>query len=400
MVARLESVNLLVVGAGISGLGFAKMAKRRGFNPLILEASEHIGGAIHTARFKTDQGAYWAELGAHTCYNSYGNFLQLLEESDQLDTLVAKQKLRYQILIDGRLCSIPSRLNFFELLGVLPRLWMNRKGGRTAEDYFAAVLGRRNYQNVLGPALDAVVCQPAGAFPAESLFRKKPRRKEVLRSYTGPLGLQSFIEGMMGDLDIRLNSPVTRIERREAGFDVYTGDDQTIHADKLVLAIAPDVVSRLLTQSLPELAAVLAEIEMVDIESQAVRVNADALSQPPLAGIIARENAFYSVVSRDTVPDSEYRGFTFHFRPGRLDDAGRLACIAEVLGIPEDRILESRYQSNRLPALRLGQDQRIAWIDGALKGMSLGLTGNWFSGVSIEDSLIRSYQECQRLLAG
>ncbi|MEJ2404053.1 MAG: FAD-dependent oxidoreductase [Candidatus Thiodiazotropha sp.] len=400
MVARLESVDLLIVGAGISGLGFAKMAKRLGYKPRVLEASEHIGGAIHTARFKTDQGDYWAELGAHTCYNSYGHFLQLLEESDQLDTLIAKQKLRYQMLIDGHLCSIPSQLNFFELLGVLPRLWMKRKEGRTAEDYFAAVLGRRNFQNVLGPALDAVVCQPAGEFPAESLFRKKPRRKEILRSYTGPLGLQSFIEGMLGDLDIRLNSPVTGIERREAGFDVYTGDAPVVHADKLVLAIAPDVVARLLAQSLPELAAVLAEIEMVDIESQAVRVDTNTLSLPPLAGIIARENAFFSAVSRDTVSDSAYRGFTFHFRPGRLDEAGRLACIAEVLGIPEDRILDSRYQTNRLPALRLGQDQRIAWIDQTLKGMPLGLTGNWFSGVSIEDSLIRSYQECQRLLAG
>ncbi|MGD8911772.1 MAG: NAD(P)-binding protein, partial [Candidatus Thiodiazotropha sp.] len=36
-------VDLLVVGAGISGLGLALMAKRLGVEPLILEASGHIG---------------------------------------------------------------------------------------------------------------------------------------------------------------------------------------------------------------------------------------------------------------------------------------------------------------------------------------------------------------------
>ncbi|MET0051654.1 MAG: FAD-dependent oxidoreductase [Candidatus Thiodiazotropha sp.] len=393
-------MDLLVIGAGISGLGFARMAKRLGCQAAVLEASQHIGGAIHTARFNTEHGDYWAELGAHTCYNSYGNFLQMLEESGQLDSLVAKQKLRYQMQVDGQLCSIPSRLNFLELLGVLPRLWMSKKAGRTAEEYFGRVLGRRNYRDVLGPALDAVVCQPAGEFPADALFRKKPRRKEILRSYTGPSGLQSLIEGMVSDLDIRTNTPVQRVVRQENGFDVYTSENQSIHTHKLVLAVAPDVAARLLAQSLPELTAVLAEIEMVEIESHAVRVNADGLSMPPLAGIIAPNDDFYSVVSRDLVPDEHYRGFTFHFRPGRRDAQGRLRRIVEVLGITQDRILDSRYELNRLPALRLGQDERVAWIDRNLKGLSLGLTGNWFSGVSIEDSLIRSHQECQRLLVG
>ncbi|MET0066588.1 MAG: FAD-dependent oxidoreductase [Candidatus Thiodiazotropha sp.] len=395
----MESLDLLVVGAGISGLGFARMAKRLGYEPTLLEASGHVGGAINTVRFDTGEGDFWAELGAHTCYNSYGHFLQMLEESGQLPHLVAKQKLRYKMLVDGQLCSIPSRLNFFELLGVLPRLWMSRKQGRTAQEYFGKILGRRNYQKVLGPALDAVVCQPASEFPADALFRKKPRRKEVMRSYTGPSGLSSFIEGMVGDLDIRLNTPVTGIARRDGGFDVHTGDAGVIHTRTLVLAIAPDVAARLLAQALPELAAVMAEIETVEIVSQAVRVRADALSMPPLAGIIAPNDAFYSVVSRDLVADEHYRGFTFHFRPGRLSEAQRLARIAEVLGIAVGEILDSRTQVNRLPALRLGQAERVTWIDRHLMDMRLGLTGNWFDGVSIEDSLIRSHQECGRLLS-
>jgi protoporphyrinogen oxidase len=41
----------------------------------------------------------------------------------------------------------------------------------------------------------------------------------------------------------------------------------------------------------------------------------------------------------------------------------------------------------------------VGRIDTALAGIRLGLTGNWFQGVAIEDCLTRSRQECERLFA-
>ncbi|MCU7941526.1 MAG: FAD-dependent oxidoreductase [Candidatus Thiodiazotropha sp. (ex Cardiolucina cf. quadrata)] len=389
-------VDLLVVGAGISGLGMARMAKRQGIEPLILEAGSHIGGAIHSHRFETDEGRFWAELGGHTCYNSYGNLLQLLEESGQLGDLQPKRKLRYWLQTGDRLTSIPSRLNYLELLWALPRLWMSKKAERTVADYFGHIMGQRNFEQVLGPALDAVVCQPAADFPADALFRKKPRRKEIVRSYTGPEGLQSFIGGIASGLEIRPDTPVIRLEKGDNHYQAVTRDG-AIQAKHIALAVAPDVAANIMLESMPDLAARLQEIEMASIESHAVLVRADRVRLPPLAGIIGVDDDFYSVVSRDPVPDETYRAFTFHFRPNRRDEASRMARISEVLGVGMEAIESHVSCSNRLPALRLGHHERISWIDNALQGGSLALTGNWFSGVSIEDSLIRSNQECQRL---
>ncbi|MEJ2590709.1 MAG: FAD-dependent oxidoreductase [Candidatus Thiodiazotropha sp.] len=390
--------DLLVVGAGISGLGLARMARRRGVSCLVLEAGQHIGGAINTHRFDTPDGPFWAELGAHTCYNSYGNLLQMLEETGQLESLQAREKLRYRLQIGDRLVSIPSRLNLLELLGVLPRLWTRSKAGHSAEDYYGGIIGRRNYAQVLGPALDAVVCQPAGEFPADALFRKKPRRKEIVRSYTGPAGLQSLVDGITAGLEIRTQAPVRAIEAAGEGYRVVLAGGESIAAPRLALAVAPDVAAKLLQPVLPELASRLDEIAMVEIESQAILLRAGDLALPALAGIIGRDDDFYSAVSRDLVPDPGYRAFTFHFRPNRLDEAGRLRRIREVLGVKADAILSHVGCRNRLPALRLGHAERIAWIDGRLRDLPLGLTGNWFQGVSIEDSLVRSSEECQRLL--
>jgi protoporphyrinogen oxidase len=389
-------VELLVVGAGISGLGMALMARRRGIEPVVLEAGDHIGGAIRSHRFETDEGLFWTELGSHTCYNSYGNFLQLLEETGQLDSLQPKRKLRYRLQKGEQLISIPSQLSYLELIGVVPRLLMTKKEGRSAADYFGRVIGRRNFKQVLGPALDAVVCQPAADFPADALFRKKPRRKEIVRSFTGAAGLQSFVEGMATGLDIRLNSPVIGVQRGERRYRVVM-QNGVIEAERLALAVAPDVAAGILAESMPELAERLREIDMAAIESHGVLLKADRVSLPPLAGIIGVGDGFYSVVSRDLVPDEHYRAFTFHFRPNRLDESARLERITQVLGVGLGDIEQQASCRNRLPALRLGHSERVSSIDKALQGGSLALTGNWFSGVSIEDSLIRSSQECRRL---
>jgi protoporphyrinogen/coproporphyrinogen III oxidase len=391
-------LDLLVVGAGISGLGMAQMAKRRHLSCQVVEASKHIGGAIYSHCFVTPEGPLWAELGAHTCYNSYGNLLQMLEESGQLQGLQAKEKLRYWMQSGDQLKTIPSQLHLLELIGALPRLFLSSKSGSSVRDYFGGIIGRRNYRDVLGPALDAVVCQPASDFPADAIFRKKPRRKEVMRSFTGPSGLQSFVDSIAIGLEIRTQAAVTRLAQEDGQYVATLGNGEQIQARRVVLAVAPDVAAQLLQDLMPDLTGRLREIEMSAIDSQCVLLPAEATLLPRLSGIIGRDDDFFSAVSRDPVPDQRYRAFTFHFRPGRQDEAGRLARICRVLGVTTSEIISSISIENRLPALRLGHAERIQWIDERLAGESLGLTGNWFQGVSIEDSLVRSASESLRLL--
>jgi protoporphyrinogen oxidase len=130
--------DLVVIGGGISGLGFAHFANQHGLKTLLLEASDQVGGCIRSHQFDTPDGPFWAELGAHTCYNSYGNLLQILEETKQLDKLQAKQKLGYQIQTPDERKSIPAELNYWELLGVIPRLLMAKKTGPYSRRLFCS----------------------------------------------------------------------------------------------------------------------------------------------------------------------------------------------------------------------------------------------------------------------
>tara|TARA_R110001583_G_scaffold56817_1_gene171124 strand:+ start:29 stop:1279 length:1251 start_codon:yes stop_codon:yes gene_type:complete len=62
-----KKLQIAVVGAGISGLSFAKLATKKGFTVKVFEASSHVGGI---ARVKDlDNGVPYHMIGGH-CFNS------------------------------------------------------------------------------------------------------------------------------------------------------------------------------------------------------------------------------------------------------------------------------------------------------------------------------------------
>jgi oxygen-dependent protoporphyrinogen oxidase len=391
----------LIIGGGISGLGMANHCRRRGLHTTLVEAADQVGGCIHSQAFPETDG-FWLEMGSHTCYNSYGNLLRLVDELGMADQLLAKSKVRFKLLDTNGLASIFSRVHPLELALSLPRLFSERKTGTSVADYYSRVLGKRNYIELFEPAFNAVICQPAGEVPADKLFRRKPRRKDRPRSFTLPSGLSAITRAAADQPGLQLltGSPVTRVSRSDGQFEVELENGRCLQSRHLTPALPPDAAARLLADTAPQLAEHLAGIAMAEIESVAVVVRREDLPLEPLAGIIAVDDAFYSAVSRDYLDHPGYRGLTFHFRPGVLDTQGQLRRITEVLGITPEQVLHSARRNNRLPALRVGHDQLVERIDKALAGTGMALTGNYFIGVSIEDCLTRSADEARRLFGG
>jgi hypothetical protein len=159
------------------------------------------------------------------------------------------------------------------------------------------------------------------------------------------------------------------------------------------------VATQLLRSEFPGLAEHLMEVKTATVETAGVAIPKSRLTLPLVAGLIGRNEPFFSVVSRDTVPDPSHRGFTFHFRPERLDETGKRNCIARVLKLPNDFLAPMNMidKINQLPALRVGHGERTQVIDGLLAGSRLALTGNYFTGIAIEDCVARSRQEFARL---
>lgn len=395
----MNQYDIIIIGAGISGLSMAHYCTGRNLKTLVLEKSDRIGGALHSHRRDYNGKTFWIEMGAHSCFNSYGNLLEIMENQQLLAKLIKKRTSTFKLLVGRQLKSIPSQLNYLELLVSLPRLLTQKKPGMSVADYYSSIFGKKNYRKLFSPAFNAVICQRADAFPAELLFRTKPRRKDVIRSFTLPDGIQHITDTMARheSIDLLRGKEVEAMAYREAAFALRTVDDAEFTAPYLVIAAPVSTASHLLANCFPVIAEQLAQIPTVTVDSLGVMIPKDAVKLPPLAGIIATDDAFFSAVSRDTVPDPAYRGFTFHFKPGRYDQNTKIQRICEVLGISPQRITEIFAKQNTLPALNIGHNERIARIDERLNGMPLGLTGNYFTGVSIEECVSRSRSEALRL---
>jgi hypothetical protein len=126
-----------------------------------------------------------------------------------------------------------------------------------------------------------------------------------------------------------------------------------------------------------------------------VIINKDETRLGPIAALAAADDIFYSFVSRDTFPDPKYRGFAFHFKAGASSQENKLERIAQVLGTRNfGQVVTAGHV---IPSLRSGHKEKIAEIDGLIAGTPLMLTGNYFSGIAIEDCVSRSLQESGRI---
>ncbi len=396
-----KTYDMVIVGGGISALSMAHFCAKQGWSVLVLEATEQVGGALHSHHFNAPADDFWIELGAHSCFNSYGHLLTILDDLGLLTSVQKQATTTFRFWRDHKKHSIYSQLHWFSLLANIPKLFTQKKTGRTVKDYYSSLFGEKNYQQLFKHAFNAIICQAADDFPAEQLFRKKARRKEVLKSFSLPKGLQSIAQAITEypNIDIQTQTTVTELAFSDAVFQVKTQSSNTLIKSRYItLATPADTTKNLLKPAFSHLAVYLETLAIMKIETVGVLVNKIDSILEPLAGIIAADDAFYSLVSRDTVTHQDYRGFTFHFKPQVLTKTAKHALICEVLDIGHTDIIEWVEKVNYLPALRLEHQALLNALDEKLTTLPLAITGNYFNGVSIEDCVTRSKVEFERLL--
>ena len=390
----------IVIGGGISGLTAAHYSLQAGVDTLLLEASDRPGGCIHSSRFEALNG-FWVEAGGHTCFNSYGHLLAIMEQLDLLELTTAKAKKSYKLWSKGKRGSILSALHVFELIRSLPGLFRVQKAGKTVAEYYGKVLGRKNYQDLFSPAFRSVVCQDADAFPAEALFRKKPRRKDVLRAFTMPSGLADIPQAIASQpgFKVRYGAKADRISAANEGQDIRIDlqDGTSLSCERLTLAVPPDVARTLLSEVAPDAAKAITGVGVAEIDTLVLAFERTKLKVEEIAGLISVDGAFLSAVSRDFLPDDRYRGFAFHFPGDQLSATEREQAACQAIDANVDDIAAKAEVRNRLPSLHRDHGDRIQALDTALAGGQIAVTGNWFLGVSIEDCVTRTRSEHERL---
>ncbi len=403
----MDRADVIVGGAGISGLSFAWKAAQAGRRALVLERERRVGGCIHSHR--TPDG-YWFEMGAHTVYNSYGAFLDVVVGSGVAGKVRERgpARARFGLVRGGayRWLTPPKvllQLNWAEAAVHFPAGAFRKKEGETVYSWYSRLLGRRNYDRVLGPFLSAVPSQPADAFPVEgagSLFKKRPRRKEFPRSFGLDGGLSTVCEAAAAvpGVSVELGVEVARVARAGAGYAVSTADGRTLEAPVVAVAAPADAAARILDHDFHELATGIARVRTVVLESAGVALPRARCWMPEVAFVVPVDDVFHSAVTRDPFPDPARRAFAFHFKLGQ-PRAAKLRRMAEVLRVAPEELGDVVEQRLTLPSPTLGHAEVVAELDRCLAGGRLALTGNYFQGLAIEDCVLRSNAEWRRVSA-
>jgi protoporphyrinogen/coproporphyrinogen III oxidase len=395
----MNTTDVIVVGAGISGLSLAHYAKKAGLQVMVLEKELKAGGSFDTFNLTDSNKGFWIDLGAHTGYNSYSNLLDVMEQCGVLGEINSRAKVPYRLWIDGKFKSFMGQIGFLELLSSLPKAFGKKKAGETVASYYGSILGKRNFEKVFSALFSAVPSQKADDFPADALFKKRDRRKDILKDYTMKNGLQSITDAIVkhNQLDVKYGSQIESIIKSDDGFLVKCSADE-YSCKYLAICTPVGVTPGLINAAFPDVAVKISQLKSQAIESLGVIVKKEALTQKPFAGLVPIDDDFFSVVSRDTVPNDNYRGFTFHFKPGLLNWRQKTEKVCTVLGIDTGQIIEMREKSNTVPSLRLGHYELIAEIDAMLKNTNLFLSGNYFAGLAIEDCVVRAKAEVERMI--
>lgn len=268
--------KLLVIGAGLAGLGGAHLARKAGHDVEILEASDRPGGRARSIEHNGDRAAVGAQFFHGGDRVTHG-LIEDMGLGDLRFTVHSRVAVR---LPDGN-ADLHNRFAIRKLLG-----W----GGRLSAAYFMArhfARGARFPMHELKaeiPDLDDRLVSEATAnlderfrrhviFPiAYGFCESMPEHTSLLhlvkcmnlsrlREVGLPHGTVSLAEALAERLPVEYESPARRLiveQGRVVGAELENGTAR--RADQVLVAVPADAAATLMPEELPELRTRLAEV--------------------------------------------------------------------------------------------------------------------------------------------
>ncbi|RWH74246.1 flavin monoamine oxidase family protein [Mesorhizobium sp.] len=261
MTSTIEKTDVVIVGAGFTGLSAALELKRAGIDFLVLEARDRVGGRVEAVR-----------NGLGELIDSGGQFL-CVDMPEVMALAKGRGKTFVETYVDGEFITHPSmtaaRAERTYHVSMAIRERMNRIdpddpaiAGLTVADWLELQHDESDAKAAFRSLVEGLWCLAAEKVPLWYLIDNDRRiTNEVfeLQYFLGDT-MQSLAEDLAAGLGdrLRLNQAATRVERTPQGVRVSTGA-ATIEAREVLIALPPAKAAKLdFAPSLPaELASAL-----------------------------------------------------------------------------------------------------------------------------------------------
>ncbi|CDX37348.1 Amine oxidase [Mesorhizobium sp. ORS 3359] len=247
MSSIIERTDVVIVGAGFTGLCAGLELKRAGIDFLVLEARDRVGGRVEAVR-----------NGLGELIDSGGQFL-CVDMPEVMALAKAHGKTFVETYIDGEFITHPSmtaaRAERTYHVSMAIRERMNRIdpddpaiAGLTVADWLERQHDEADAKAAFRSLVEGLWCLAADKVPLWYLIDNDRRiTNEVfeLQYFLGDT-MQSLAEDLAAELGdrLRLNQAATRVERAPQGVRISTGAD-TIEARQVLIALPPATAAKL-----------------------------------------------------------------------------------------------------------------------------------------------------------
>jgi protoporphyrinogen oxidase len=386
--AKGNLADVIIIGAGLSGVTYAHYAANAGKKVTLLEKRDTPGGCIYTTKLLDD---FFTETGAHTFYSSYATLIEMIRKLGLWENILHQKKQSYKMLVDGKVKSLLSQASIARMiLGFF--LMGGDKSGKTVQEFYGKAFGEKNFEKFIRPVTSAVICQDSAQFAADLLLKSRPKDKDKsLKSFSVKDGLGGFISAAAKTEGVSLytSTTVSSVERKDGGWLVKTDDGREFAAPRLVMATEAPQAAALMGLVSPALAEHLKKLPMTSSTAFSVATEAENMNMKPFGYLISTSLGCRSVVSRDVLPDNKHRGFTVHFKEAEF--AAELPALYNVLGIKDSGALKSFQHTFTLPRLGVGHHKWLAELKEITAGIEgFDLLGNFYGGLALEDCALRA----------
>jgi cyclopropane-fatty-acyl-phospholipid synthase len=356
-----KDARIAVIGAGPSGLSSARELRRLGYrNVVVFERESEAGGKSHTvdiAGRPHDLGATMGVVG------KYAEIQRLAREQSQTE-IPFPQQVQYDLERGGpakRRSKVETlKLVFQAFRYMMHHAWTAGAGARGLEvppselaDPWPVVMRRHGLERFGDAMTTYLTGYGYGGPETPAVFGERMLDVSAVlgAGRASPImwlnGTQPIWKGVARGLDVRTNSPVDSIERRDDGvFVSLNGGATPERFDKLIVAIDPQAALRMLDSTAEE-RALFSRVRTMPYATFAVRVEGLAEGRSEVGYL--RENMTLDRMGRPMAWIKRHADddvFVFHlFAPASIPDELIMANISadmRRLGAGKTTLVDSR----------------------------------------------------------
>ncbi len=265
----MKSKQVIVIGAGIAGLVAAYQLKKQGITPVVLEASNRVGGRMISSSSK----GYLMDEGAQFLSSEYSILSKLIEEMELMQDYVETsclvgvvrrgkvKKFRYDrpfSLLTGGLLNTKEWMSF--ILGSL-KLWKNTRklplnnysawieyDNESTEEWSNQYFGKSLTEYFIEPLLEAFFFQRPDETSKALAMAINAFGAHKAKTMTLKGGVGKLPELIAKNLDVRLNTSVNDISLTGNQLLINTSTEN-FKADNVILATPAPISKKIHTFS-------------------------------------------------------------------------------------------------------------------------------------------------------